>query len=107
MASVVRKLMPIAVTGGVVLLGWGLMKALSPSKEDMMKVGCSSEGLNTSLTSAASLCMQRLSPEELERLPEIEKRNAEIMQALKESASSNDPIWKVQNIDRTTNQPNR
>lgn len=91
------------------LLGWGLMKALSPSKEDMMKVGCSGGGgeLNTSLTGAASLCMQRLSPEELERLPEIEKRNAEIMQALKESASSNDPIWKVQNIDRTTNQPNR
>ena len=25
MAGVVRKLMPIAVTGGVVLLGWGLM----------------------------------------------------------------------------------
>lgn len=47
MAGVVRKLMPIAVTGGVVLLGWGLMKALSPSKEAMMKVGCSSWGLNT------------------------------------------------------------
>ena len=47
MAGVVRKLVPIAVTGGVVLLGWGLMKALVPSKETMMKVRTSSEGLNT------------------------------------------------------------
>ena len=53
------------------------------------------------------LFVQRLPPEELEKLPEIEKRNAEIMQALKKSASSNDPIWKVQNSDTRSNQPNR
>ena len=51
MAGVVWKLMPIAVTGGVVLLGWGLMKAIVPSKETMMKVGTDSEG--TLLISAA------------------------------------------------------
>jgi len=41
MAGVARKLMSIAVGGGFVLLGWGLMKATVPSKETMLKVGTS------------------------------------------------------------------
>ena len=41
MAGVVRNLLSIAVGGGFVLLGWGLMKATVPNREDMLKVGTS------------------------------------------------------------------
>lgn len=39
--GIARNLMSIAVGGGFVLLGWGLMKATVPSKETMLKVGTS------------------------------------------------------------------
>lgn len=68
-----RWLISTVATGGVVLLGWGLMKVLVPSREEMLKK----------------------IPDAVQQLPETELRNTELLQAIKESAASKEPIWKV------------
>ena len=39
--------------------------------------------------------MQRLPPERLSELESVKSSQAEILKAIKESAESNEPIWKV------------
>ena len=66
--------------GGITFAGWVLMVSTSPDKEEMMK---------------------RLPPELVtdEKLREVNEQNERIFASLKRTMESNEPIWKMKNID--------
>ena len=76
------------ILGGTVFVGWVIMKATTPNKEEFLKVIMT----NASLSSVNNDCYQHMSPSQLESQ---KKKNEKLNRAMIEHVRSNEPIWKI------------
>ncbi|XP_062508798.1 uncharacterized protein LOC134185034 [Corticium candelabrum] len=73
----------MVISGGVVIGGWALIKYITPPREKLL---------------------ESLLPEERELIKQAEEDRTQdmVVKIIKESALSNEPIWKIGKLDRKT-----